>query len=76
MNGKVLKIIDSKTAKVECVEYKKHPIYAKYITSKRRYLVDTKDIEVKVGDEVLIISCKPVSKRKSWAVKNIIKQNS
>lgn len=73
MNGKVLKIIDSKSAKIECIEYKKHPIYAKYISSKRRYLVDTAGNNIQVGDSVTIKPVRPISKLKRWAINNIIK---
>lgn len=75
MNGTVLNIIDSKSAKVVCVEYKKHPIYAKYISSKKKYLVDTSGIDIKVGDNVIIQPTRPISKRKRWAIKNVITQN-
>ncbi len=76
MNAKILKLIDSSTAKVECSEYKKHPIYAKYITKKKKYLVALDGFEVVVGDEVEIRSCKPISKRKKWAIFNVNKKNS
>jgi len=71
MNGKVINIIDAKTAKVECVEYKKHPVYGKYTSIKKKFIVDSTDIEVKIGDNVIIKPCRPISKLKRWSVKEV-----
>jgi len=76
MNAKILKLIDSNTAKVECTEYKKHKVYAKYLTTKRRYLVDVRGFKIIEGDQVEINPCPPVSKKKRWAITNVIKSIS
>tara|TARA_Y100000389_G_C17469884_1_gene529393 strand:+ start:4671 stop:4898 length:228 start_codon:yes stop_codon:yes gene_type:complete len=68
MNGKIINIIDSKTAKVECVEYKKHPLYGKYTSIKKKFVVDSSNISINIGDNVIIKPCRPLSKLKRWSI--------
>lgn len=69
MKVTVLNIIDDKTFKGLSTSYKKHPRYGKYITIHKKYLVDLAGKTVNVGDEVEIVSCKPISKNKKWSCK-------
>lgn len=69
MKVKVLNIIDEKTLKAVSTVSKKHPKYGKYITVHKKYLVDTAGKKVNVGDEVEIVSTRPISKLKRWALK-------
>lgn len=69
MKVKVLNIIDKKTFKAVASSYKKHPRYQKYVTVFKKYLVDSAGQEVVVGQEVEIVSSRPLSKRKRWALK-------
>jgi small subunit ribosomal protein S17 len=69
MKVTVLNIIDEKTFKALSTTYKKHPRYGKYITSHKKYLVDSQGKSVTVGDEVEIVGSRPISKTKRWALK-------
>ena len=69
MKVTVAKIIDEKTLKVVSTSYKKHKLYGKYITTHKNYLVDYNGQKVNIGDEVEIVSTRPISKRKKWALK-------
>lgn len=73
MRVKVLNIIDDSTVKVISVIRRQHPKYRKFINIKKKYLVDSNDIKVTVGDKVEIVASKPISKRKRWKISNIIK---
>ena len=68
MKVKVLNIIDDKTFKAISTVYKKHEKYGKYVTVHKKYLVDSAGKTVKVGDEVEIVSSRPISKLKRWAL--------
>ncbi len=68
MKVKVLNIIDEKTFKAISTSLKKHPKYGKYVTVHKKYLVDTAGKKVTVGDEVEIVSVRPISKTKRWAL--------
>ncbi len=69
MKVKVLNIIDQKTFKGVATIFKKHPRYGKFITVHKNYLVDSQGKSLNVGDEVEIVSSRPISKRKKWALK-------
>ena len=69
MKVKVLKIIDEKTFKGVSEIRKQHPRYGKYISVHKNYLVDSQGQEVEVGSEVEIVSSRPISKNKRWALK-------
>ena len=53
----------------------KHPLYKKYITRRKKYTVHDEGNRCRVGDSVEIISSRPFSKTKSWAIVKIIKQH-
>lgn len=52
----------------------KHPIYGKYITKTTKYMAHDENNEAKVGDKVHIMSTRPLSKRKTWRLVNIIER--
>lgn len=68
MKVKVLNIIDDNTFKAQATSYKKHPKYGKYITRHKNYLVHSAGKKVEVGQEVEIVSSRPISKTKRWAL--------
>lgn len=71
INGKVVKVVDNRTIKMEVESKSAHPKYGKIIKSHKRYLVDTDGREVKVGDMVEAMECNPVSKNKSFKLVGI-----
>lgn len=71
--GTVVKISGEKTIKVEVRSYQAHPKYKKQYLRTKNFLVHDEKGEAKVGDEVAIVQARPVSKRKTWALTNIVK---
>ncbi len=69
MKAKIISIIDSKTIKVSSTTYKKHEKYGKYITTSKNYLVETEEKNIEVGQEIEIISSRPISRKKKWKIK-------
>ncbi len=45
-----------------------HPIYKKYIRSSKKYAAHDESNSCKVGQDVSIQECRPISKRKCWTV--------
>lgn len=45
-----------------------HPAYKKIITRSKKYAVHDENNHFKKGDDVKIIECRPISKRKKWQV--------
>lgn len=45
-----------------------HPLYKKYVKKSSKYAAHDENNACKVGDNVQIIECRPISKRKTWTV--------
>jgi len=52
----------------------KHPIYKKYITRSKKFLAHDEKNECQIGDKVLIMEIRPLSRRKRWRVVEIIEK--
>ena len=61
-----------KTVTVKVQRLTKHPIYKKYIKRYTSYKAHDEENACKVGDTVLIVETRPLSKTKRWNVKEII----
>lgn len=63
----------TKTVVVEITRKFRHPLYRKVVhTSKRVKAHD--EIGCQVGDEVMIVESRPISRDKTWVVEKIVKQ--
>ena len=51
-----------------------HPLYKKKIIKKIKIMIHDKDNKSKHGDNVKIVECRPISKRKKWALLDILKK--
>lgn len=74
MIGIVVKDKMNKSIVVEVEKFLKHPKYHKFIKRKMRYKAHDESNACKIGDEVLIMEVRPVSKDKRWLVKEIVKK--
>lgn len=52
----------------------KHPLYQKYIRRRSRYKVHDETNACRVGDRVLIIETRPLSREKRWRLKEILER--
>jgi small subunit ribosomal protein S17 len=57
-----------KSAIVEVVRFVKHPLYKKYVKRLVRYMAHDASNNANIGDEVRIISSRPLSARKRWRI--------
>ena len=53
-----------------------HPIYSKTMTKTRKYLAHDEMGECNIGDQVLVQECRPLSKRKRWALIKVLSKSS
>jgi small subunit ribosomal protein S17 len=74
LTGVVVKDKMNKTVVVEVERVYKHPKYHKYLKSKTTCKAHDEENKAKVGDKVLIMETKPLSKDKRWVVKQVITQ--
>lgn len=73
LNGKIIKIIDESTISVLVSILKLHPVYKKYITRSKKYIVHkNKSDTFSEGQDVILSEISPISKKKFYiAVKKI-----
>jgi|TARA_B110000211_G_C14051451_1_gene541395 small subunit ribosomal protein S17 len=68
LKGKVTSSKNDKTIVVEVTRKFKHPFYSKVISRSKKYHAHDEMNNFKEGDNVQIIECKPISKKKTWEV--------
>ena len=65
-----------KTVVVAVENLVKHGMYQKYIRRTSKFLAHVENPGVNVGDRVIIEESRPLSKRKRWAVREVIEKAS
>jgi len=63
-----------KTIVVKVETVKRHPLYSKVIRRHSLFKVHDEKNEAKIGDKVLIMETKPLSKDKRWRMVKIIEK--
>lgn len=66
LSGVVVSTKMDKTAVVAVTRMKKHRLYLKQYKVTKKYLAHDSDNKAKVGDKVVIVESRPLSKRKRW----------
>ena len=72
--GKVVSASMDKSISVAVERRIKHPLYNKYISKTTKIMAHDQNNDCKVGDIVSLNEIRPISKRKSWALNEIIKK--
>lgn len=72
IQGTVIKKSGDKTASVLVERRVLHPRYHKTVKRFKKYLVHDEQNQLNVGDEVIAIECRPMSKRKSFELKTVV----
>lgn len=70
--GTVVSDAMDKTVAVRVTRRFKHPLYKKVVTARKKYLAHDEENAFHEGDIVRIQECAPISKRKTWFVKEKI----
>ena len=73
--GEVVSTKMDKTVNVRVVREIPHPTYHKRVKRYKSYLAHVASISPKKGDIVKISSIRPISKRKSWQVSQIVRES-
>ena len=61
-----------KTIVVKIENRYSHPMYSKILVKTKKYLAHNELENCKIGDQVLIQECRPLSKRKRWKLIEIL----
>jgi small subunit ribosomal protein S17 len=74
LTGKVVSAKMNKTIAVSVERLVKHEMYGKYVRRTTKLLAHDANDECKEGDMVAIRPCRPMSRRKSWALVRVIER--
>ena len=72
IQGVVVKISGDKTASMLVERRVMHPRYHKVVKRFKKYLIHDENNTLKVGDKVIAIECRPLSKTKSFRLKTVV----
>ena len=73
--GRVISNKADQSVSVSIERVVKHPVYGKYIRRTTKLLAHDEGNRCQAGDTVTIVECRPISKRKSWRVVEVIESN-
>lgn len=65
-----------KTVVVAVENLVRHGMYQKYIKRTNKFLAHTETNDINIGDKVVIEESRPLSKRKRWAVREVLEKAS
>jgi small subunit ribosomal protein S17 len=68
MEGTVVSDKGNKTVVVLVERRVMHPVYKKFVKQSKKYSAHDETNNFKVGDQVAIEECRPISKTKKWRV--------
>ena len=72
IQGVVVKKAGDKTATVLVERRVMHPRYHKTVKRFKKYLIHDENNALNVGDEVIAVECRPMSKTKSFTLKSVV----
>ena len=72
IQGVVVKIAGEKTDSILVEINFVHPRYRKIVKRFKKYLIHDERNEAKIGDVVVAVECRPISKRKSFRLKSVL----
>lgn len=74
LTGRVVSDKMQKTIAVEIERLIKHPTYGKYVRRTTKVLAHDENGESHIGDLVTITPCRPLSRRKSWRLVEVVEK--
>jgi len=63
-----------KTVVVEVTRTVIHPVYKKYVRRRKRFMAHDEDNRCRVGDQVMIVETRPLSRSKNWRVRKVLRE--
>jgi small subunit ribosomal protein S17 len=63
-----------KTVVVEVSRKVMHPVYKKYVRRRKRFMAHDQENQCRIGDEVLIVETRPLSRHKNWRVRKVLRE--
>jgi small subunit ribosomal protein S17 len=63
-----------KTIVVRSERLVKHPVFQKYVRKYAQYMAHDEKNECGIGDRVLIVESRPLSRRKRWRMREVLEK--
>lgn len=70
--GTVVSDCQNKTIIIEVVRRVPHKLYRKVVKTRKKYVAHDEKNEAKIGDSVIIVETRPLSKTKHWRLLKIV----
>ena len=70
-------VISNKMDKTVVVEVSRtiiHPVYKKFIRRRKRFMAHDEENRCRIGDEVMIVETRPLSRHKHWRVRKVVRE--
>jgi len=74
ITGLVLSTKTDKTITVKVTRQVKHPLYGKFIKKSSKFHAHDENNLCSEGDVVSLVSCRPISKTKTWKLNEILEK--
>ena len=74
LQGTVMSNKMDKTIVVQVERTIMHTTYRKYITSRNKYMAHDPQNQCGIGDKVVIVESRPLSRRKRWVLREILEK--
>jgi len=63
-----------KTVVVQVERLERHPIYHKTVRRRKKYKAHDEANDCRIGDKVMIVESRPLSRDKHWRIKEIVEK--
>ena len=63
-----------KSIVVEVTRTKRHALYKKFVRVQKKFMAHDELNSARIGDYVKIEECRPLSKNKSWVLKEVLRE--
>ncbi|MBN1573432.1 MAG: 30S ribosomal protein S17 [Deltaproteobacteria bacterium] len=74
LTGMVVSDKMDKTIVVEVQRKLMHPIYKKFINKRKRYMAHDSENQCGIGDKVVILESRPLSRKKRWVLREVLEK--
>lgn len=75
LTGTVVSNKMQKTVVVQVDRTYRHPLYGKVVSEYRRFMAHDEDNACQMGDTVVIVESRPISRHKRWVVQQILRED-
>lgn len=75
LTGTVVSNKMDKTVVVQVNRTLRHPLFGKVVKEHKRFMAHDEGNRCEIGDEVVIVESRPLSKKKRWVVQSILRED-